>query len=543
MTLKELHLKNIILVEDACLPFFPGFNVISGESGSGKSAIINALDLIAGVRCDLSVIRHGKDKAIVEAVFDIDGNLQLKHLLDEAGIDHEKGNDLYIRRELTLNGKSRALINNQLVQLNVLRQVAPLLFEIAGQHANQKLLSIDFHRQVIDIYGGIERQSLKFAELFKELVDTELQLDRLKFSESERHRQIDVLLFEIGEIEEANIKEGEEEELFIEYSHLSSAAEITEKTGEILRVLTGEKSSALHQLSRLKSTFDGLAKLNLDFVELKDHFETARLELEEIAYSIQKIESRIEQSPEKLEAVNFRLSSIVRLKKKYGPAVDDINAHLQSNKLKLSKLESAECEIEQLTEKLAMLKKETDEEAYKLSESRAKVAKDLELAVQGELKSLNMQKAEIYVALTPQKRTSHGDEKIEFYLKPNVGEQSIPLKDSASGGELSRILLALQTLLSGKEKVPTLIFDEIDANIGGETASIVGEKLSGLSKHTQVLCITHFPQVAKQSHHHLKIYKEEISGRTVTLTSVLDEKGKQQEINRMLGNRTHHRGT
>lgn len=535
MTIKELRLTNIVLVESISIPFSDGFNVLSGESGSGKSAIINALNLIAGDRSDTSVIRRGADKAIVEAIFDVSGHRQIEHLLDEAGIDHEHGNELYIRRELNSAGKSRAFINNQLAQLTLLRQVTSHLFEIVGQHANQKLLSTDYHRQVIDLYGKLERDVSEFTDCLEEELQTKAKLDNLIQSESQRLRRIEILKVESDEIAEGNLKEGEEEELFAEYTMLTNAEELLQKTNDILRALTNEKGGALVHLNRLRSTFDQLIRLSPNLAETAGSFENARIELEEVSHTIQRYESHIEHNPEKTNVINTRLEAINKLKKKYGPTIAEVQTYLESARNELVTLENADADIEMLQEKLAKDSEKTNVSAAKLTKQRHVTAAQLQTAAIKQLRSLNMPKVEFFVEIISQKRSRNGDDKIEFFLTPNVGEHRISLKDCASGGELSRTLLAIQTLLAGKDKTPTLIFDEVDANIGGETAAIVGEKLKEIAKKHQVLCITHFPQVAKQAENHLRIYKQEVSGRTVTLVDSLDHEGQHLELQRMLG--------
>lgn len=535
MTIKELRLTNIVLVEAISIPFSDAFNVLSGESGSGKSAIINALNLIAGNRSDPSVIRRGADKGIVEAVFDINGHPHIEHILDEAGIDHERGNELYIRREITSAGKSRAFINNQLAQLTILKQVTGFLFEIVGQHANQKLLSTDYHRQVIDLYGKLESDVSAFAESLEEELQTKQKLDHLIQSESQRIRQIEILKVEIEEIEDGRLKDGEEEDLFNEYSMLSNAEELLQKSSDILRVLTGEKIATLSHLNRLRSSFEHLVKMSPSLAETAASFENARLELEEVSHTLQRYETRIEHNPEKANTINNRLEVINKLKKKFGPTVSDVQAYLTSAQTKLATLENADADIELLQEKLNSNTEKTNSLGSKLTQKRTTVAAQLQTAVMKQLRSLNMPKAEFFIDIATQKRMRNGDDKIEFFITPNVGEHRISLKDCASGGELSRTLLAVQTLLAGKDKTPTLIFDEVDANIGGETAAVVGEKLKEIGKKHQVLCITHFPQVAKQAEYHLRIYKQEISGRTVTLVDTLDKDGQHKELERMTG--------
>ncbi|MEI8365320.1 MAG: DNA repair protein RecN [Parachlamydiaceae bacterium] len=531
--LKELRLTNIVLVESAAVPFTEGFNVLSGESGAGKSAILNALNLIAGERSDASLVRHGTDKGVVEAVFDIHSNPLLEHLLYETGIDHEAGCELFIRREITAAGKSRAFVNNQLAQLTLLRQIGAHLIEVVGQHANQKLLSLEYHRQVVDLFGDLKGDVMAFAEAWTEETQIREALDHLVHTEAQRLRDSEICRMEIEELEDAALKNGEEEDIFAEYALLSSADDLVQKTGDILRVLSGEKIAVLAHLTRQKATFDQLVKIAPTLTETAISYENARLELEEVAHTLRLYESRIENNPEKAERINTRLQLISRLKKKYGSTVEEVLLYLEAAKKRLISLENAEADIELLQEKLEVASVKTNTLGNKLSSLRRASAKKLEKAVVAHLRSLNMPKVEFHVEFTPQKRGRTGDDKMEFYLTPNFGEHCLPLKECASGGELSRMLLTIQTLLAGKEKIPTLVFDEVDANIGGETAAVIGEKLREIATQHQVLCITHFAQVAKQAEHHLKIHKKEIDGRTVTFVDILDHSGQQQELLRM----------
>lgn len=533
--LKELRLTNIILVESLSIPFSHSFNVLSGESGSGKSAIMNALNLIAGDRCDTSSIRRGEEKGSIEAVFDIGNNPVLLHLLDEAGIDCDKEEDLLIKREIHSSGKSRAFINNQTAQAALLKQVSACLFEIVGQHANQKLLSLDFHRRVLDLYGDCERDLIAFAGSFREETQTREELDSLVQSEAQRLREIENCKLEIEELEEAAVEEGEEEEVFAEFTQLSNADEISLHAGEILKTFEGERAPALTLLSRQKSTFDKLVKLVPKLAETSAAFANALVELGEVAHSLRLFASSVDPDPSRLDKLNKRLETINTIKRKYGPTVGETKRYLAATQAKLAKLENTDAAIEQLQNKLEALIAQTNSLASKLTAKRKQASSKLEKALVEQLRHLNMAKVEFTIEILPQKRQANGDNKIEFFLTPNVGEHKVSLRDCASGGELSRIMLAIQALMAGKEQIPTLVFDEIDSNIGGETAVVVGQKLNEISQKHQVLCITHFYQVAKQAQHHLKIYKKEIDGRTVTLVDALDESSQKEELVRMLG--------
>lgn len=533
--LKELRIKNIVLIETAEISFCSGFNVLSGESGSGKSAIMNALNLIAGERSDAGLVRRGAEKGVIEAIFDIDQLPLLIPVLHQAGIDHDDGNELLIRREIFASGKSRAFINNQAAQISLLRQVSDNLFEIIGQHANQKLLSLDYHRQTLDLYGSLQKDAQRFALRWEEESRTRQELEQLISSESQRLREIEVCQMEIEELNDAGLKDGEEEQVFAEYTQLSNADDLAQKVSEINRVLTGEKTAVLAHLTRQKTIFEQLLRLDPSLKEVSTSYSNALVELQEVAHLLRNYEHRIEHNPERVSLLNERLALITRLKRKYGATIEEVNAYLKQSKERLALLENADASIEILQEKAKSLTEECNMLSIALTAQRKQAAKNLEKAVVQHLRALNMPKVEFIVEVSPQKRCRNGDDKIEFYLIPNVGEHRVSLRECASGGELSRIMLALQALLAGREQTPTLVFDEVDANIGGETAAVVGEKLREIGSQHQVLCITHFPQVAKLAKHHLHIFKQEVEGRTITLVESLDDKTRKKELSRMLG--------
>lgn len=533
--LKHLRLTNIVLIETAEINFFSGFNVLSGESGSGKSAILNALNLIAGERSDPSIIRRGAEKGIIEAIFDVDALSAVPKFLSEAGIDHNIGDDLLIRREISSLGKSRTFINNQIAQTGLLKRLSELLFEVVGQHANQKLLSLEYHRQTLDLFGNLEEEVSAFVKCWENEQATRQKLEQLISSEAQRLRDSEVCRMEIEELEEANLQEGEEETLFAEYSLLSNADSLVQKASEINRTLSGDKGGVLNQLSKQKPYIDELAHLDPSLKDVADSYHNSFLELQEIAHTIRNYEASIECNPEKIQQLNERLTLINRMKRKYGTSIAEIHCYLHEAKKRHRALENADADIELLQGQLKILEEQSNQLSKSLTLKRLKNAKELETAVIHHLKSLNMPKVEFLVEIVQQKRGRSGNDKIEFFLVPNVGEHRISLRECASGGELSRVMLALQALLAGKEQIPTLIFDEVDANIGGETASVVGEKLFEIGSKHQVLCITHFPQVAKLARHHLHIFKQEIEGRTVTKVKSLDENTRKKELSRMLG--------
>lgn len=528
--LKELRLQNIVLVESAVINFSHGFNVISGESGSGKSAIMNALDMIAGHRCDTSQLRRGETKGYVEAVFTIDAMPHIVELLDRAGIDHEAGADLFIRRELSSQGKNRAFINNQLAQLSLLRDVTEQLFDIVGQHANQKLLSLEYHRHILDVYGDHQKPATAFAQSWEEENTLHKKLEFLVQSEAQRMRDLDIYKHQVEELDEAKLVEGEEEDLFATYSMLSNADELSGYVQEVIKTL-----GIVASLARQTTTFEKLTRLDPSLEPVATSYNQALIELQEVQYSLTNYGTRIENNPEEAARLNDRLEIINRLKRKYGTSVADIHNYHKSIKEKLVALENADVEIEELQEQIKKIATKNDGLAADLTKKRTAAAKKLSTRLASELQSLNMPKVSCAIILTPQKRSKSGDDLVEIFITPNVGEHQVSLRECASGGELSRFMLALQAIVAGKESTPTIIFDEIDANIGGTTATIVGEKLHAIGKNHQVISITHFPQVAKQADHHVRIAKTESAGRTITLVENLDAPSRESELVRMSG--------
>jgi DNA repair protein RecN (Recombination protein N) len=534
--LKHLRIQNVILVEDASISFSNGLNILSGETGSGKSAIMHGLSLAIGERTDTSIIRKGAEKGIVEAVFDLDQQ-DLTDLLKEGGIDHEVGQDLIIRRELSLSGKSRVFINNQAAQLSFLRKIGQFLAQIVSQHANQSLYSIDYHRQVVDLFGDQLPLLSRFQHSYHQENLLRKRLEDLIKQESQRLREIDICKSELDELEEAQIKEGEDEELFAEYTFLINGEELSEQINEINLSLSGERQGIIMTLNRHKLQLDALVKFDAKLQETALTYQSALAELHEVAYTLRNYQNRLHYDANRLSEVNERLTLLNRLKRKYGFSVGEILGYLEQTKKRLVQLENADSEIEELKQQLSEAVCLTDRLSAELSEVRALSAKKLGDELTFQLHALNMPKAKFEIQVTQQKRTLDGDDRIEFFLHPNVGEHRIALKDGASGGEISRVLLALKRLLADKERPSSLIFDEVDANIGGATAAIIGEKLREISQQHQVICITHFPQVADCAHYHLQISKEERDGRTVTLIKELDAKSRQKELARMAGRR------
>lgn len=526
--LKTLKIQDLILIENVDIPFVPGFNVLSGETGSGKSAIITALALVLGKRADTSVVRKGVEKGKVEALFESPS--AISGILERAGIAFHE--ELIIRREIFSTGKSRAYINDQAVTLSLLQEVSGYLVKFVGQHANQQLLSLETHMDFLDRYG--ETQVEPFAQAFQELCRLRNRLTQLKENEAAKEREIEACRLVINDIESIDPEPGEDEELFAEYSRLTHAEDFQVKCCELIGALTGE-DAVITQLNALKRRFEEVLKIDSSLGDQYQAYCQSIIELQEVGHILNRSLSENEYSSSRLAEVNDRMASLHRLKRKYNQSLDEILETCQQEKERLRDLENSETNLKSLKKDIENQEKLCDEFAQKLSEQRRLAAVNLEEEIARHFQDLNMPGAQFHVRLSPNFRSRYGDEEVEFFISPNVGEKQVSVTNCASGGELSRLMLAFQVLLAGKQQIPTIVFDEVDANIGGTTAVSVGGKLAEIGSRHQVLCITHFPQVASQADHHLQISKEEIDGRTLTMVQVLGEVERVQELDRMHG--------
>ncbi len=522
--LKTLRIHNIILIEMAELDFELGFTVLTGETGAGKSAILKALGLVLGDRADSRLVRKGEAKARVEALFEIGDLPGVTDLLDEAGIECED-DELLIRRELTSSGKSRAYINNAMAQTGLLKRLGNLLIDLVGQHANLRLSSPEYQCDVLDLYGGLLEKRANFAEQWQQLRTKEKELAALVAGEAERLRELNRLQVEVEELTTAAVKEGEEETLFAEYSRLANSEELN---GGLGRVVDGLQELTL---SHLRETLAQCASLDAALKPQVEALTSAHLELQEVGHELRAYQSRLESSPGRLEQVNDRLCLLTTLQKKYGT----VSTYLSEATIRLGSLESADMRIEELNQEVAALSATVDHAATALTKARKKSGKTLETELTEQLQPLNMEGARFEVKIAAESRTARGDDAIEFLFSPNMGEGSVPIRSCASGGELSRVLLALKTTLAGLELTPTLVFDEIDANIGGQTGALVGKKIKAIADKRQVLCITHLPQVAREADHHFHICKQESDGRTHSTVTQLGKGRREVELTRMIG--------
>ena len=537
--LQSLYLENIALIEKLGIELFPGFNVLTGETGAGKSIIIDAVNFVLGERTSRDLIRNGTVRAKVEAVFNLNEGDAAFAALDALGIEYD-GNELILSRELSAAGRNACRVNGTLVPVASLKSVSDTLVDIHGQHEHQALLDAENHISYLDAYCHAE--SLPIIEKIDAIVSmrNELMLKRNSgfSSEREREREMDMLRYQIEEIASANLEAGEEERLNAEKTVLLNAERIRTALETAHMALSGaEEGSALSAIDTARRSMRDIAALNKDYEALGDKIEELYYAAEDISFVLRDTSENVESDMQRLEEIEQRLKLISDLKRKYGRTVEDVIDFGKDAGTKLNELENAEALAVELDAKLDKLKAEYNVAADELSKVRRAAGDRLKRDVLNELKDLGMAKAMFDVALSdasggePRKG---GRETAEFMLSANPGEPLKPLEKVASGGELSRIMLCFKSIFADNDRVPTLIFDEIDTGISGRTAAVVGEKMLGIAKKHQVICVTHLAQIAALAEAHLMVRKYDDGKNTFVETRQLNEEEKVQRIAQMM---------
>lgn len=537
--LQSLYLENIALIEKLGIELFPGFNVLTGETGAGKSIIIDAVNFVLGERTSRDLIRNGAARAKVEAVFNLNEGDAAFAALDALGIEYD-GNELILSRELSAAGRNACRVNGTLVPVASLKSVSDTLVDIHGQHEHQALLDAENHISYLDAYCHAE--SLPIIEKIDAIVSrrNELMLKRNSgfSSERERERKMDMLRYQIEEIASANLEAGEEERLNAEKTVLLNAERIRTALETAHMALSGaEEGSALSAIDTARRSMRDIAALNKDYEALGDKIEELYYAAEDISFVLRDTSENVESDMQRLEEIEQRLKLISDLKRKYGRTVEDVIDFGKDAGTKLNELENAEALAAELDAKLDKLKAEYNVAADELSKVRRAAGDRLKRNVLNELKDLGMAKAMFDVALSdasdgePRKG---GRETAEFMLSANPGEPLKPLEKVASGGELSRIMLCFKSIFADNDRVPTLIFDEIDTGISGRTAAVVGEKMLGIAKKHQVICVTHLAQIAALADAHLMVRKYDDGKNTFVETRQLNEEEKVQRIAQMM---------
>lgn len=548
--LKKLVVKDYALIESLEVEFSPGLNILTGETGAGKSILIGALGLVLGERADSDSVRTGAKAAVVEAEFALGENKDLSAVFGELEMD--RSGDLLVRREVASTGKSRAFVNDSPVTLANLKRIGDAVLDIHGQHEHQSLLYEEKHLDCLDGFAQTWPERMVVSELFHEYQRTRTALEALRNKEQLTREKLDLHNFQTREIESASLIEGEEEALEAERTVLENSEKLFSLAAANYQLLYQQEGSITERLSALERSMEEVSGIDPRMEPTLKSISSVNDQIEEIARDLRKYRDGISFEPQRLEKIRNRLDLLRTLKKKYSGKEGTLAAvleHYNRIKAEVDSVEHGEENVKKLDAQLEVKRRELEKACIILSEKRQNAAKKMAQDVVGQLKDLGMEKAAFKVEVTRGeeaegivhqnkkrlKADASGIDASRFLISPNPGEDLKPLAKIASGGEISRVMLAIKTILSEADAVPVLVFDEIDAGIGGKVAEAVGVKLREIARTRQVLCITHLPQIASLAQSHYLISKEEKGGRTITSAQALDDKARIDEIARMLG--------
>jgi DNA repair protein RecN (Recombination protein N) len=543
--LREIHIQNYAVIDNLAVEFGPGLNLLSGETGSGKSILVDALGLALGGRTSSEVIRTGEDRALVTAVFSAEGIAPWANWLEEYGVAGSEGGDLLLRRELQIGGRSRMLVNDQPVTLAAVRSLARLLVEMHGQNEHVSLFARDAQLRLLDQFAGVSAELDSLRTLHARRRELEQELEGLSHNEQERLRTLDLLGFQARELKQANLQPGEDLQLEEERRILSNLEKIRAAATSAFEELYEDEGAAISRVAAAARQLDELCRYDSAMAPEIEPLAAARASLEDIAAFLRDYVGKLEANPARLEEIEDRLALIDRLKRKYGSSLEAILAYADETRRNLASLEHADERRESVRKDLAKAAAEYRKSAETLSEMRRDAARRLVKLVREELAQLGMDKTrlEVHFASAPEDQGgATGIDEIEFRISPNVGEELRVMEKIASGGEISRLMLALKTV-AGQARVGrgarpsdvTFIFDEIDAGIGGRVAECVGQRLKRLAREAQVLCVTHLAQIACFADSHFYVEKLARAHRTVTTIKPLaGEKERAEELARML---------
>jgi len=533
--LELLHIENIAIIERADILFGGGFNALTGETGAGKSIVIDALGAVLGQRTSRELIRTGAEKAFVSAAFSaVPAELPG---LAENGFAPEEDGTLLLQRELYADGKNVCRVGGRPVTVAQLKRIGASLLNIHGQHDGQQLLDEEQHLVYLDRFGRVEGELSAYRASYDAMRETRRAIDALRMDEAEKARRVDMLRHQIGELERAELQEGEEESLLARRNILRNGEKFLSAVSRADACLNGgdEGLGAVSAIKEAEDALHGLRSLGDEFVELSHRLEALRCEAYDLAETIRDKKDEYDFSPQELDAVESRCDQLYRLKKKYGSSVEEMLDYLERSREELERIEYADDRVEQLTQTLQKQEKAAREAAQTLSECRHTAAKELEERISRELRELDMPKLRFSIDFQEKELSEDGADAVEFLMSANVGETLRPIQKIASGGELSRIMLALKNVLAEQDSVMTMVFDEVDTGVSGRAAQRVAEKLAKLSRTRQVLCVTHLPQLAAMADTHFGVEKGEENGRTLTKVVSLDRAARRSEIARLSG--------
>ena len=536
--LMELRIKNLAIIDELDITFSRGFNVLTGETGAGKSIILNAVHLLLGDKATEELIRSSEEEASIEALFDISGNKgvqgKIREKIPKAA---ESGEDdaLLIRRLISRSGRGRTFVNGNLATLGMLSEIGEELLTIYGQHEHQTLQQVETHIDILDEFGSLLELRAVLQNRFDEFNSVSEAVRRIREEREKRLKDRELMAFQSREIETSGIQPGEEETLREEKRILTHAKKLAEFANLSEEALYGEEGSVIGRIQTILRQGRDSVEIDPSLGPLLKGLESALIQLEESALALRDYSKRVEFNPVRVEEIENRLAEIDGLKRKYGSSVREILLFKEKVDEALRSMTSDEERLTQLEQALDPLRQEVNTLAERLSAERKKIALDLKKSVEKELSSLGMKRTTLDVHFSPNPLSSKGTDRVEFLLSPNVGEEPKPLARIASGGELSRIMLAMKRILARVGGRQVLVFDEVDSGIGGAVAEVVGRKLRDLSRQHQVVCVTHLPQIASFADTHHSVRKEVKGGRTVTQVDRLEKAAVVDEIARMMG--------
>lgn len=540
--LAELKINNYALIDDLHLTFSPGLNILSGETGAGKSIIIGALNLILGERATVELIRQGEESAYIEAFINCGESVatQVRPIFEQAGL--ELDDELIVAREIYRNGRGVARVNGRAVPVSFLKELGQILVDLHGQHQHQSLLRADKHIDLLDSFGGdaIAAYRDRLGELYRRRSELQKNLVELGENSAERERRIDICAFQLKEINEAGLQTGEDQELRSREKVMANAEKLSDLVSRVYGGLYGGEDEGLgealiDQLNRALQMLNEAAGIDQSLEPIGEMVAAAAAQVEEAAHDLRDYQLKIEYEPGELAEVQERINLINGLKKKYGPSIEEVLDFAGTMEEEINKLVNSEAMAARLEQELAELERSIKKECMALRELRKETSANLEKLVEKNLQELALPNAQFVVKLTEKVHFSPtGLDHVEFLFSANPGEEVKPLAKIISGGEVSRVMLSLKAILARQDLVPTLVFDEVDSGVGGATIQAVAEKLAGLARHHQVMCVTHSPQIASMADCHYLLYKETSGERTVTRTKLLKAEQRREELARML---------
>ena len=531
--LELLHIENIAIIEQSEIIFERGFNVLTGETGAGKSIVIDAMSAVLGQRTSRDLIRTGANKAFVSACF---SDIQ-PDLIADLGMEPDEDGNLMLQREIFADGKNVCRMNSRPVTVAQLRALGNRLLNIHGQHEGQLLLDEEQHLCYLDQFGKTENHFSDYSEKYKNFTEIKRKIQALQMDDAEKERRVDTLKFQISELEQAKLRAGEEESLLSRRNLLRNAEKFISSVSEADYCLNGGENieGALTLLRQAQSAISGIKTLDDTTLELYEKIESLYSELYDVADIVRDKKDAFDFSPNELDEIERRLDLFYRLKKKYGATVEDMLEYLVKCRKELEDISYAGDALKQLEKEYISAEKEVMQAAQILSESRKKAARQMEQQILEELHQLDMLKIQFAIEFSSKALDSTGMDSVQFLFSANAGEELKPLHKIASGGELARIMLAMKNVLSDQDHVGTLVFDEVDTGVSGRAAQKVAEKMAAISRHKQVLCVTHLPQLSAMADTHFKVEKGERDGRTFTRVQMLNRQERRKEIARLTG--------